>query len=176
MAERTIFPNSKYGFLTILEDTGNRKRSGSIIFKCQCDCGNIVFRSAESIMNSVVKGCVISCGCQKKSDIGRRLADDEKRKELARLGLIQIDGTTVASIDRKNMNKNNKSGVRGVCFKSKTQRWQADISLSGKNIGRRSFKNKEDAIAWRKYLEQEYFQPIIEKGRKQNETNDTRQD
>lgn len=32
--------NEKYGALTIIEDTTNRNNSGSIIYRCKCDCGN----------------------------------------------------------------------------------------------------------------------------------------
>lgn len=157
----------KYGYLTIVEDSGRRRSNGEVVWKCQCECGNIVHRSTDSIMQSVVKGCVISCGCKKDKSIGKRFAYDEDRINKAREALGQIDGTTMQGIDRKSLNKNNKSGVRGVCFKSREQLWQADITLRGKSVGRKLFTKKEDAIAWRKYLEEEYFEPIKEEYKKQ---------
>lgn len=160
----------KYGYLTIIEDSGRRGKNGDVIWKCQCECGNIVHRSTSSIMQSVVKRCVISCGCKKDKSIGKRLAYDEERIEKAREALGQIDGTTMQGIDRKTLNKNNKSGVRGVCWKSREHMWQAEITLRGRSVDRKLFKNKEDAILWRKYLEEKYYEPIKEKYKKLKET------
>lgn len=70
-------------------------------------------------------------------------------------------------IDRKSINKNNKSGVRGVCFKQKEQKWQADLMLRGKSMDRKHFDTKEEAIRWRKHLEEIYYEPIKERYREQ---------
>ena len=159
----------KYGYLELVEDSGRRTKNGDVVWKCVCDCGNIVHRSTGVIMRSLIQGCVISCGCKRDKSIGKRLAFDKDRIDKARESLGQIDGTTMQGIDRKNLNKNNKSGVRGVCFKTREKRWQADITLRGKTIERKTFKNKEEAIAWRKYLEEKYFDPIKEKFNQQED-------
>lgn len=158
-----------YGYLTLVEDTGQRTNDGSVIWKCQCDCGNIVHRRFDCITESLIKGCAISCGCKKDKSIGKKYAFDEKRIRLARESLGQIDGTTMQGINRKNLNKNNKSGVRGVCFQTKKQKWQADIVLRGVSRERKLFDNKEDAILWRQYLEEKYFEPIKAKYREEKE-------
>ena len=49
---------NKYNLLTILEDTGKRYR-GLVIYKCRCDCGNIV----EVNINKLHTGHTKSCGC-----------------------------------------------------------------------------------------------------------------
>lgn len=72
-------------------------------------------------------------------------------------------------IDRKSINKNNKSGVRGVCFKTREQKWQAEITLRGRSVGRKYFNTKEEAIAHRQELEREYFDPIKERYKEQKE-------
>lgn len=159
----------KYGYLTIIEDSGRRDKNGNVIWKCQCDCGNLIFRRADVITRSLIMGCTISCGCKRDKSVGKRLAFDKNRIDKAREGLGQIDGTTMQGIDRKSMNKNNKSGVRGVCFKTREQKWQADITLRGKSVGRELFKTKEEAIKWRKYLEETYYEPIKEKYRQEQE-------
>lgn len=51
--------------------------------------------------------------------------------------------------------KENKSGVRGVCFDKSRKRWIASIQIDKKVIQKR-FKNKQDAIDFRKKLESEY--------------------
>jgi hypothetical protein len=50
-----------YGKLTALEVAG-RDRGGNVLWKCQCECGNIrVCRSGE-----LGEGKAISCGCHSK--------------------------------------------------------------------------------------------------------------
>ena len=40
MAKREMI-GQKFGLLTVLEDSHKRGSNGGIIWKCQCDCGNI---------------------------------------------------------------------------------------------------------------------------------------
>lgn len=51
--------NKRFNKLTVLEDTGKRNYNGTIIWKCQCDCGNIV----EIPTNHLNNGHTSSCGC-----------------------------------------------------------------------------------------------------------------
>lgn len=50
----------KFGKLTVLEQTDIRKNK-NVVWKCQCDCGNITY----AITNSLTKGNTKSCGCIK---------------------------------------------------------------------------------------------------------------
>lgn len=52
--------NKKFGKLTVLEITPERK-NGSVVWKCQCDCGNIAYITASNLKNELTK----SCGCIK---------------------------------------------------------------------------------------------------------------
>ncbi len=49
----------RYGYLTIIEDTGKKYHSTKI-YKCRWDCGNIV----EVNINRLHTGHVKSCGCR----------------------------------------------------------------------------------------------------------------
>lgn len=53
--------NKVFNKLTALEPTEDRAADGSVIWKCQCECGNIHYVSA-SCLNS---GAIGSCGCQR---------------------------------------------------------------------------------------------------------------
>lgn len=53
----------KFGMLTALEPTGQRQGK-TIVWKFQCDCGNIIFRPK----NNVTGGNTSSCGCLKKAN------------------------------------------------------------------------------------------------------------
>lgn len=60
--------------LTVLEDSGKRLKNGkTIIWKCQCDCGEICYKSTTSLNDKKVK--TKSCGCAsslKKNIIGQK--------------------------------------------------------------------------------------------------------
>ena len=42
----------KYGHLTIIEATKERKNS-YVVYKCKCDCGNITYRTKSSLTSSI---------------------------------------------------------------------------------------------------------------------------
>lgn len=49
----------KFGKLTVIEKTDKRD-AGNIVWKCECDCGNIHYVRTSSLIN----GSVQSCGCK----------------------------------------------------------------------------------------------------------------
>ena len=54
--------NQRFGYLTVLEETEERQYE-KVVWKCQCDCGNIVFLNTSRLKN----GNDTSCGCKKQS-------------------------------------------------------------------------------------------------------------
>ena len=50
--------NQRFGKLVAIEPTDNRK-DGRVVWKCQCDCGNIHYTSSHELL----MGGVSSCGC-----------------------------------------------------------------------------------------------------------------
>lgn len=50
---------NKYGRLLVLEETELRSSDGCIVWKCQCDCGNITYVNS----NSLKREDIVSCGC-----------------------------------------------------------------------------------------------------------------
>lgn len=53
--------NQKFGLLTILEKTNERDYNGNIMWKCQCDCGNIINVASSKLISGNTK----SCGCER---------------------------------------------------------------------------------------------------------------
>tara|TARA_R110000765_G_C18627492_1_gene572477 strand:+ start:64 stop:594 length:531 start_codon:yes stop_codon:yes gene_type:complete len=53
--------------------------------------------------------------------------------------------------------RNNTSGVTGVCWLKKRKRWVAQIKINGKPMWVGSYVNKEDAMQARKEAEKKYF-------------------
>lgn len=61
MSQKNDLKNQQFNMLTVLEDDGKRSSSGSILWKCQCQCGNISYAKASDLKNNKIK----SCGCQR---------------------------------------------------------------------------------------------------------------
>ena len=142
MAAVFIQPGDKYGRLTILKDSGRRNKVGSVIWLCECECGNKCHRASTMIIQSLVRGCLISCGCGLK---GRP-----------------------CQIMSEKLRKNNTSGVKGVSYAAGKKMWRARLMLRGKEHSQ-YFKTKEEAIAYRKTLEKMFFEPIIERWKESKE-------
>ena len=157
----------KFGKLTLIEDTGERTNNGGVIWKCQCECGNIVHRDWSVIMASTRAGRLISCGCGLKvtnHDLYERTKDLPQKRENFLKGITQIEGTTVAGIVRHKLNKNNKTGYRGVNYDEKSHKYRARLQLAGKHY-EKSFATLHEAVLYRQYLEDKYYGPIIEQAR-----------
>lgn len=65
--------NKKFGRLTVIEKTDQRTKNRAIIWKCQCECGNIHFISSDTLLNQHVQ----SCGCLQR----------ERAKEAGKAGI-----------------------------------------------------------------------------------------
>ena len=57
----------------------------------------------------------------------------------------------------RGLSSNNKSGIPGVSFCSKRNKWRAYIGKNGEFHGLGYFSNIEDAIKSRKSAEEKYF-------------------
>lgn len=57
----------------------------------------------------------------------------------------------------KTIPSNNTSGVKGVCWRKRNQKWRAYITVNHKRIELGDYINKEDAIEARKKAEEKYF-------------------
>lgn len=117
----------RFGRLVALEATQNRDSyNGSIIWRCQCDCGKEVHVSIRHLK----KGEVRSCGCLKKEIL-------TKNGENAGEYVVQnhvIDGTNIKNLQSNKLSIRNKSGVTGVCWISTRKIWIAQIRFKGKII------------------------------------------
>ena len=53
----------RFGLLTVLHSTDRRSANGSIIWMCQCDCGNLT----EVSLGNLTREHTLSCGCRHQS-------------------------------------------------------------------------------------------------------------
>lgn len=59
MGKKADLQGQKFGRLTVLCDSGSRDSSGSVLWMCQCECGNTALCSTHDLNRGGTK----SCGC-----------------------------------------------------------------------------------------------------------------
>lgn len=70
---------------------------------------------------------------------------------------LRVTDQTRNQANRKRLNKNNASGLRGVQWIAKRRRWRAQITAARKNIHLGMFHTIEAAYAARKVAEMEHW-------------------
>ncbi len=143
--------NKKFGKLTVIEKTNKRQDGGSIVWKCKCDCGNIVEISSKRLVNNIN----LSCGCYQK---------ERQRYSMNKLHQKQlVENTNIDLISKRKSNSNSKTGVRGVCYITARKKYKAFLYLNKHYHVLGYFNNLDDAIKARKEAEEKYFKPILDK-------------
>ena len=154
----------KFERLTVVERKENTKL-GERVWMCKCDCGNSV--SVQS--GHLISGHTKSCGCLSREKSSMRSVENftNVRKFI---DTDAVENTRLSVISSKrSLNKNNTSKTRGVSFVTKNRKWHAYINLKGTRMNLGEYKKLEDAIKARKQAEELYFEPIIERYKKETE-------
>ena len=137
MPRKIDLTGRRFGRLSILSCT--EKRDGSaVVWRCKCDCGNIVDVSARNLLH---RGTV-SCGCNRREKSVSNIAGDIAAK------LGQVEHTNVSRLKSDKPQANNKSGYRGVSwhpFPHGGGRWVAVIYFKGKRYRLGFFDASQDA-------------------------------
>lgn len=142
----------RFGRLTALERL-DKKRGSSFLWRCQCDCGNIL----ETSSNSLLSGNTRSCGCLRVEAIKRTNAKYGSVADRMRL----VDGTCVDRIERSRLQKNNTSGCTGV--QARGDKWIAVITFKKQVHYLGIFETQKEAIEARKEAEKQLFGEFLEK-------------
>ena len=134
----------RYGRLTVIAPAPHVGRRTA--WRCRCDCGQ------ETVVKTyrLRSGHTTSCGC--------RGARDNPRSAL---GLTYIDGTCVEMLRAKTVRRNNTSGVPGVEWVARKQRWRASICFKGKRHYLGSYRSFDDAVKARKEAEEEFHDRFL---------------
>ena len=131
----------KYGHLLVLERAENV--GSRVAWRCLCDCGKTIVAKA----NNLLYGRQTSCGCQKK--------------ENGLSHLHYMDGTCLEMLRSTKVNKNSRSGVTGVFYDPKSNKWRVEITLCGKRHYLGRFSSFNEAVKARKKAEAELHEQFL---------------
>lgn len=132
----------------IIPTESRDKHDGSVIWKCECECGNTAFVSYSDL----IKGSVKSCGCLGKetSQKNGKIAGENVRDNFC------IDGTNIKNLTMR-IRSDNTSGIKGVSWDKSRKKWVAQIKFKGKKYYLGRYDKKEDAEEIRSVAEEKIF-------------------
>lgn len=137
-----------FGYLKVIRKTSEKNYKGSIIWECQCKCDNTVKVSASDLLQGRIK----SCGCLKK---------ETERNNGKNVGAYIKDNYCIENTNVNNLTmrtpKTNTSGVKGVSWDNKRQKWLAQIRFQGKNYYLGRYDDLSKAANSRKEAEDHIF-------------------
>lgn len=143
------FTGQKFGRLTAIKKVDGDKRY--CYWLCKCDCGNEKIVKISNLKNGIIK----SCGCLLEEILQKDISNKVKEK--------YVENTNLNNISNTELRSDNKSGVTGVHWCNKRNKWVAQIVVQKKSIYLGQFSEKSKAIKARKDAEEKYFKPILEK-------------
>lgn len=143
LKEKRDISGQRFGKLVAVQPDESSDK-GPQKWVCICDCGKTCSVSISNLRN----GHTQSCGC---------LAEIERR--------TMIDGTCLEMVASDTLSKNNRSGVRGVSYYSKTDSWVATITFKGKRYYLGRYKVVQEAANARRLAEERLIEPFIEEHR-----------
>lgn len=135
----------RFGRLVALYPSRRYDKSGSVVWHCQCDCGNEV----DVPYNSLIYANQKSCGCQKKEH-------DQKLKTF----LTHVAGTSVDMLKSKKVPTDNTTGYKGVYLIR--GKYVAKIVFQKKQYFLGTYEKIEDAAEARKEAEEVLFDGVAE--------------
>lgn len=138
----------RFGKLTVLEPAENV--GVRTAWLCRCDCGRETIVATRRLRS----GRRTSCGCDKEG-LG------ESPGDIGRASLTFVEGTCVEMIRAGTIRSNNTSGVPGVEWVKRKQRWRATLCFKGKRYHLGTYERFDDAVQARKRAEEELHQPFL---------------
>jgi len=151
MGKRADLTGQKFGKLTVMEKYGHDSNNKTL-YRCECECGE---NMVVALGNNLQQGTTRSCGCIRKetmANVGRVFGGRADK----------FEGTRISSLKTRT-SKRNKSGVKGVSFCNKTNKWVAQIYFQGTGHSLGYHDTIEEAAKARAAGEVKYFEPVLQK-------------
>ena len=148
---RNDLTGQRFGMLTVLgrsDRTAPRGARRVPLWECRCDCGATAFRPTDALRYREQNSCTACAG--------------KYALQTARKAAGYVSGTQMSKIRSMTPPSTNSSGVRGVYFEKKSNKWRARLKFQGKIMSFGSYERFEDAVAARKAAEKEYFGAFLE--------------
>lgn len=146
----------RFGRLVAVYPSKRYDKSGSVVWRCHCDCGNEI----DVTYNTLVYSNQKSCGCQKKEH-------DQKLQTF----LTHVAGTSVDMLKSKKIPTDNTTGYKGVYLIR--GKYVAKIVFQKKQYFLGTYDNILDAAQARKEAEEVLFDDVAEHYRRWKEYADS---
>ena len=138
----TPLEGRRFGRLLVLEKLEQKTTKKGVLWRCQCDCGNIVDMTSALLLSHGTK----SCGCL--------------RTEILHSAPAIVKGTSPYKFINPKPTKRNKTGVLGVSQKSDGS-YLATMTFQGELVLCESYNNLADAVRARRLCEEKYYNPLL---------------
>lgn len=151
MAHAKDLTGQRFGKLTALERLTEKHKSRKAVWKCRCDCGNVIKALSDKLKGGEIK----SCGCL-------RVEKGKEVQEYNEKHLINDDVFT--PILKSKVRSDSSTGIKGVqrIVKKKSIKYRAMIYINKKTIYLGTFDTIEEATRARKLGEEKYHKPYFE--------------
>lgn len=149
MPKRLDLTGNTYGYIKVIAPT-DRRAGSNVVYKCLCTaCGKECYLSTRSLRSAKTK----SCGCLHPSYLGDRIGQVVRNAGIT-------NGTNLSRLQSSKPQRNNRSGVRGVCWTG--GQWEATLYYKGQRIRLYRGPDFQAAVKARKQGEQERLQNAID--------------
>lgn len=149
MPKRLDLTGQTYGYIKVIASTDLRDGS-NVVYWCLCTaCGKECYLSTRSLRSAKSK----SCGCLRPSYLG-----DQIGKVAQNAGIT--NGTNLSRLRSSKPQRNNHSGVRGVCWTG--GQWEATLYYKGQRIRLYRGPDFQAAVEARKQGEEDRLQNAID--------------
>lgn len=149
MPKRLDLTGQTYGYIKVIASTDLRDGS-NVVYRCLCTaCGKECYLSTRSLRSAKSK----SCGCLRPSYFG-----DQIGKVAQNAGIT--NGTNLSRLRSSKPQRNNHSGVRGVCWTG--GQWEATLYYKGQRIRLYRGPDFQAAVEARKQGEEDRLQNAID--------------
>ncbi|MCI1987057.1 MAG: alcohol dehydrogenase [Lactobacillus sp.] len=159
MTKRIDMSGQRYGRLIVKEYAGRDQHNGNALWRCQCDCGNVVVTDGYRLRH----GTTTSCGCWRREvSINNAHSNPAFLRNVGShngFGITNGVNLQASLIPRRN----NRSGVPGVSFDKTAGRWVSRLMLRGHYVLNQMYVDYADAVAARRAAEEQYLSPEVQR-------------